>query len=88
MEHFCVKLEIFVQVNPSINYKSLNTHTYIYMFNFNAAIHMPTCRLTGQQPTQKSYKKHFLLQKECSRPCDFRGTADKVGQAYHTCITF
>ena len=29
MEHFCVK---FVQVNPSINYRSLNTHIYIYMY--------------------------------------------------------
>ena len=48
MEHFCVKLEIFVQVNPSINYRSLNTHIYIYiyMFNFNTAIHMPTHRPT------------------------------------------
>ena len=58
------------------------------MFNFNTAIHMPTHRPTGRWLTQKSYKKHFLLQKECSRPCDFCGAADKVGRAYHTCITF
>ena len=58
------------------------------MFNFNTAIHMPTRRLTGRQPTQKSYKKCFLLQKECCQPCDFCGVADKVSQAYCTCITF
>ena len=53
------------------------------MFHFNTAIHMPTC-----WPTRKSYKKHFLSRKECSQPCDFCGAADKVGRAYHTCITF
>ena len=47
------------------------------MFNFNTAIHMPTHRLTGQWPTRKSYKKHFLLQKECSRPCDFCAAQEK-----------
>ena len=56
------------------------------MFNFNIAIHMPTCRLTGEWPTRKSYKKCFLLRKECGWPCNFCGEADKVGWAYHTCI--
>ena len=58
------------------------------MFNFNIAIHMPTCRPTGQQLTQKSYKKCFLSRKECGRPCDFCGVANKVSRAYHTCIIF
>ena len=58
------------------------------MFNFNTAIHMPTHRPTGRWPTRKSYKKRFLLQKECSRLCDFCGAANKVSWAYHTCITF
>ena len=56
------------------------------MFNFNTAIHMTTHRPTGQWLTLKSYKKCFLSQKECSRLCDFCGVANKVGQAYHTCI--
>ena len=47
------------------------------MFNFNTAIHMPTHRLTSQWPTQKLYKKHFLLQKECSQPCDFCAAQEK-----------
>ena len=57
------------------------------MFNLNAAIHVLTRRSTGQWPTQKLYKNQFLFQKECSRLCDFCGKADKVSQAYHTCIT-
>ena len=57
------------------------------MFNLNAAIHVLTCSLTGRWPTRKSYKNRFLFQKECSQPCNFCGKADKVGQAYHTCIT-
>ena len=48
------------------------------MFNFNTAIHMPTCRpLADWLTTQKSYKKHFLLQKECSRPCNFCAAQEK-----------
>ena len=58
------------------------------MFNFNTVIHMPTCRPTGRWLTQQLYKKYFFLQKECSQPCDFCRVADKVGRAYHTCITF
>ena len=47
MEHFCVKLEIFVQVNPSINYRSLNTHIYIYicLILTQLSICQPTGRL-------------------------------------------
>ena len=63
MEHFCVKLEIFVQVNPSINYKSLNTHTYIYMFNFNTAIHMPTHRPDRPMANMKIVQKTFSFAK-------------------------
>ena len=47
------------------------------MFNFNTAIHMPTHRLTGQQPTLKIVQKHFLLQKECSWPCNFCTAQEK-----------
>ena len=58
------------------------------MFKFNIAVQVLSHRPTGQWPTRKLYKKHFLLQKECSRPCNFCGAANKVGWAYHTCITF
>ena len=57
------------------------------MFNLNTAIHVLTCRPTSRQSTQKSYKNQFLFQKECSRPCDFCGKADKVGWASHIYIT-
>ena len=58
------------------------------MFNLNTAIHVLTCRLTGRRPTRKSYKIHFLFQKECSQLCNFCGMADKVSQACHTCTTY
>ena len=54
MEHFSVKLEI--SAHPVLHISK----SHIYMFNFNTAIHMPTRQPTGQQPTQKSHKKHFL----------------------------
>ena len=61
------------------------------MFNFNTAIHMPTCRPTSQWPTQKSYKKCFLLQKECSWPCDFlhhwSGEESTNGANLHICFS-
>ena len=57
------------------------------MFNLKATIYVLTQRLTGRWPTGKSYKNQFLFQKECGWPCDFCRKADKVGRAYHTCIT-
>ena len=58
------------------------------MFNFNTAIHVLTCRPTSQWPTRESCKNQFLFQKEHGQPSDFCRVADKVSQAYHTCITF
>ena len=61
------------------------------MFNFNTAIHMPTQQaMTGQQPTPKLYKKHFLLQKECSRPCNLctcSGEESTNGANLHICFS-
>ena len=59
------------------------------MFNFNTAIHMPSCRPTSQWPTQKSYKKCFLLQKECSQSCNFlhhSGEESTNGANLHICF--
>ena len=45
------------------------------MFNFNTAIHMPT---QADWPKHKyRIKKHYLLQKECSLPCNFCAAQEK-----------
>ena len=53
---------------------------YSIKFNLNASIHVVTHKLAGQWPMQKSYKNHFLFQKECGRLYNFCREADKVGQ--------
>ena len=88
MEHFVTNKEIYC----TAIIKVLILYIYICIIfqnkyiNSDAAIHVLTCRSTSQWPTRKSYKNRFLFQKECSRPCNFCRKANKVGQAYHTCI--
>ena len=45
------------------------------MYNYLVLTHGPT----GQRPTQKSYEKRLLFQKECCRPYYFCREADQVG---------
>ena len=47
------------------------------MFNFNTAIHMPTASQPANGQHKNCTKKHFVLQKECSHPCDFCAAQEK-----------
>ena len=60
------------------------------MFNFNTAIHMPTHRLTRLTANMKIIQKTFLLQKECSRPCELlcrSGEESTNGANLHICFS-
>ena len=59
-----------------------NCYNYSIKFNLDAAIHVLTPKSAGWQLTQKSYKIHFLFQKECGWLYDFCREAGKVGQTY------
>ena len=53
---------------------------YCNYTNLDATIHVLTPKSAGQWPMQKSYKNHFLFQKECGWPYNLCREADKVGQ--------
>ena len=47
------------------------------MFNFNAAIHMPTRKSAGRWQTQKSYKNVFFHEKNAVGHVTFAGQLTK-----------
>ena len=84
MEHFCVKLQIFVQVYPSINYRSLNTHIYIYMFLILTQLSI--CQPAGQLANgrHESHTKNvFFCKKNAVGHATFAGWLTKSGLIIH-----
>ena len=79
MEHFCVKLKIFVQVNPSINYRSLNTHIYIYICLILTQLSI--CQPTGQPADgqhESCTKNIFFCKKNAVSRATFVGQPIKL----------
>ena len=75
-----------VQNKPYLINKCCNYTNYSIKFNLDVAIHVLTPKSAGQWPMQKSYKNHFLYQKECGQSYDFCRETDKVGQTNCACI--
>ena len=62
------------------------------MFNFNTAIHMPTCRPTMAkgQPHENHTKNVFFCKKNAVRPCNFctcSGEESTNGANLHICFS-
>ena len=57
-----------------------------YKFNLDVAIHVLTPKLASWWPMQRSYKNHFLFQKECGQPYNFCRETHKVSLTNCACI--